>query len=146
MNKILLPTDGSEHSLKAARYARKLLERSPHSSLTILHVSDIPKEVLAYGYMLEVTIDPQVIKDVTEDQREQVIKATKEVFNDGNLRVDTMTQVGNPVQIICEVVEKEGYDLIIIGSRGLGELKGLFLGSVSDRVSHLAKCPVLIVK
>ncbi|MDA8213328.1 MAG: universal stress protein [Clostridia bacterium] len=146
MDKILLPTDGSKHSLKAARYARKLLERSPLSSLTILHVSDIPKEVLAHGYMLEVTIDPQVIKDLTEEKTDQVINETKAVFKDGNFRIDILTQIGNPVQIICEMVEKEGYDLIIMGSRGLGEIKGLLLGSVSDRISHLAKCPVLIVK
>ncbi|MFZ3171455.1 MAG: universal stress protein [Carboxydocellales bacterium] len=146
MEKILLPTDGSEHSLKAARYARKLLERSPLSSLTILHVSDIPKEVLAHGYMLEVTIDPQVIKDLTETQKEQAINVTKKEFMNGNFRIDILNQLGNPVQIICDLVEKEGYDLIIMGSRGLGELKGILLGSVSDRVSHLAKCPVLIVK
>lgn len=146
MEKILLPTDGSEHSLRAARYARKLLERSPLSSLTILHVSDIPKEVLAHGYMLEVTIDPQVIKDLTETQKEQALNETKKEFLNVNFRIDTLNQIGNPVQIICDLVEKEGYDLIIMGSRGLGELKGILLGSVSDRVSHLAKCPVLIVK
>lgn len=146
MDKILFPTDGSKHSLKAAEYARRFLERSPKSCLTILHVSDIPKELLVHGYMLEATLDPQVIKELMEDKHEKVLNSTKEIFSGGDFKIDTLIQMGNPVEVICRLVEQEGYDLIIMGSRGLGELKGLLMGSVSDRVSHLAKCPVLIYK
>ncbi len=146
MDKILLPTDGSKHSLKAAFYARKFLERNPQSTLTILHVNDIPAELMAHGYLMEVTIDPQVIKVLMEEKHESLLQDTKAVFEGGDFKIDTLLQMGNPVEVICELVAKEGYDLVIIGSRGMGELKGLLLGSVSDRVSHLAKCPVLIIK
>lgn len=146
MEKILLPTDGSKHSLKAAEYARKLLKKSPQSSLTILHVNDIPAELMAHGYLMEVTIDPQVIKVLMEERNEGLLKETEAIFEGGNFKVDTLLQIGNPVEVICDLVAKEGYDLVIIGSRGMGEIKGLLLGSVSDRVSHLAKCPVLIIK
>ncbi|MCW2277192.1 universal stress protein family protein [Heliophilum fasciatum] len=54
--------------------------------------------------------------------------------------------MGNPAYAICEYAEEHNMDLIIIGSRGMGEIKSLLLGSISDRVLHLAKCPVLIVR
>jgi len=146
MKKILLPTDGSPYSLKAARYARMLMEKIPETTVTILHVGDVPKELLSHGYLLEVALDPKLIKEMVEDKTEKIIKDTKAIFEEGGLKVETLIQLGNPVDIICRLVEEKGFDLVIIGSRGLSELKGLFLGSVSDRVSHLAKCPVLIVK
>ncbi|MDA8236235.1 MAG: universal stress protein [Clostridia bacterium] len=146
MKKILLPSDGSPYSLKAARYARSLLEKLPGTTLTILHVGDVPKELLSHGYLMEVTLDPELIKQLVEDKTEKVINETKAIFAESNVGVDTLIQLGNPVDVICRLVEEKGYDLVIIGSRGLSEIKGLLLGSISDRVSHLAKCPVLIVK
>ncbi|MHB8171024.1 MAG: universal stress protein [Thermincolia bacterium] len=144
MQKILLPTDGSPYSLKAASYARMLLEKMTGTTLTILHVGDVPKELLSHGYLLEVALDPELIKQLVEDKTERVIKETKAVFD--GLEVDSLIQLGNPVDVICCLIEEKGYDLVIIGSRGLSEIKGLLLGSISHRVSHLAKCPVLIVK
>jgi len=53
---------------------------------------------------------------------------------------------GRPADKIIETATKGKYDIIVIGSRGLGGIKQLLLGSVSDRFSDKAPCPVLIVK
>ena len=53
---------------------------------------------------------------------------------------------GRAADKIVETAHQGGFDLIVLGSRGLGEIKEIFLGSVSDRVADEAKCPVLIVK
>jgi len=54
--------------------------------------------------------------------------------------------IGDPAAEIIEIADKEKADLIIIGSRGLGAIKGVVLGSVSQKVTHHAACPVMIVK
>ncbi len=51
-----------------------------------------------------------------------------------------------PALEICRVAEDEGFDLLVLGCRGMGRVEGLMLGSVSDRVVHLAKVPVLVVR
>ena len=53
---------------------------------------------------------------------------------------------GDPVRAILQHAEAEGADLIVLGTRGLSSLKGLLMGSVSQRVCQRAKCPCLIVK
>lgn len=146
MDNILLPSDGSEYSLKAAHYACKLLKRSPGSQLTILHVGDIPKDLLVHGYVQDMAMDPDFVRKVLEERNNQVLQRTKDIFAEAGFEVSILLQIGNPVDVICEIVQEKNFDLVILGSRGLGELKGLLLGSVSDRVSHMVKCPVLIVK
>jgi nucleotide-binding universal stress UspA family protein len=61
------------------------------------------------------------------------------------LRINKKLEFGVPSDVIVEIAEKGNYDLIIVGSRGLGKVKRFLLGSVSDDVSHKAKCSVLIV-
>ena len=62
------------------------------------------------------------------------------------LTADMNVLQGPAPDAILRVAETEGYDLIVMGSRGLGQFQGLLIGSVSDRVMHHAKIPVLIVR
>jgi len=63
-----------------------------------------------------------------------------------NLRVSTKLVEGRPSNKIVETAKEGNFDIIVMGSRGLGAIKEFFLGSVSDRVADEATCPVLIVK
>jgi nucleotide-binding universal stress UspA family protein len=63
-----------------------------------------------------------------------------------DLKVTTRLSEGHPADKIIELAEAEHCDLIVMGSRGLGGLKEMFLGSVSDKVADHASCPVLIVR
>jgi len=54
--------------------------------------------------------------------------------------------VGQPADEICKKAKDGGYDLLVMGNRGLGEIKGYLMGSVSNRVIRHAVCPVLIVR
>jgi nucleotide-binding universal stress UspA family protein len=62
------------------------------------------------------------------------------------LKVSTKLVKGTPVDAIVETAKKEKFNAIVVGSRGLGGVKELFLGSVSDGVARKATCPVIIVK
>lgn len=63
-----------------------------------------------------------------------------------SVTVTTFLEIGSPTAIITKFAKEKDYDLIIIGSRGLGLIKGVVLGSVSSHVVHHAICPVMIVK
>ena len=58
----------------------------------------------------------------------------------------TVAAEGDPVHEILECARREGADLLVVGSRGLGDLQGLFLGSVSHKLSQLAHCTCITVK
>ncbi len=66
--------------------------------------------------------------------------------NRHNLKISKKILEGRPSDKIVETAKEGGFDLIVIGSRGLGGVKEFFLGSVSDRVADEATCPVVIVK
>ena len=59
---------------------------------------------------------------------------------------ETVFEIGSPGPVILGIAEDKGCDLIVMGSRGLGPLKGIFMGSVSSYIVSRGKYPVLIVK
>ena len=87
---------------------------------------------------------PLEINKTLEDNTLEVLEKNKD-FSIKRSEIETLLEHGDPGNIICEVADEGGYDLIIIGSSGLGSIEGLFLGSVSNKVVHSAKTPVMIV-
>ena len=76
-----------------------------------------------------------------------ILNKTKEVLDKAEVKATVKDPVsGNPAETICSIAEKEKFDMIVMGSRGLSEIKSFFMGGVSDKVSHHAVCPVLIVR
>jgi len=129
MSKILVAVDGSEDSKKALRYAVQLSSKfKADSALLNVQQSTLFK------------LKPDVTKDVGE-------RILSEASNEAKgAKFDKKVEFGNPAETIINVAEKGKYDLIVVGKRGLGAVKRFFLGSVSDDVSHHAKCSVLIVR
>ena len=128
IEKVLLPTDGSIHALKAAAYA-----------------VEVAKNFGSEVHLLNVMMLPDKRGD-REDSWE-ILNRTREVLDKSGVKVIVKDPIrGNPAETICNIAEKEKFDLIVIGSRGLSEIKAFFMGGVSDKVSHHAVCPVLIVR
>jgi nucleotide-binding universal stress UspA family protein len=135
MRKILVPTDGSPYSIKSADYAAKLA-RELGSKVSILHVSTYFPHVRA-----------RELVESEEKTGADILSKTKEVFDRADVHVEVMKlEFGHPADVICSVAEKGGFDLIVMGEKGAGEVKRFLLGSVADRVAHHATCPVLIVR
>jgi nucleotide-binding universal stress UspA family protein len=135
MRKILVPTDGSAYSLRAAKYAAKLAHELG-STVSVLHVSSYHPRVRA--------------KELVEEEEKtgaDILSKTKRIFDEANVSVEVMKLTfGHPADIICSIAEKDGFDLIVMGEKGAHEIGRFMLGSVADRVSHHANCPVLIVR
>ena len=145
-NKILFPTDGSIHSLHAAKYVAELA-KNYGSKITLLHILEIstgddPIEIYEDSW-----IAPLWKEKVIKERGKKVIETTKEILNEYGISYKTKVFIhGHPSETIIEIAEKDEVDLIVMGSHGLSGIKRFMLGSVADRVSHYAPCPVLIVR
>jgi nucleotide-binding universal stress UspA family protein len=81
-----------------------------------------------------------------EQEGRQVLAKCEEVARGRGMTVHTELSSGDPAQRIIEFASACGAELIIVGSRGMGRLERLLMGSVAERVVRFAKSPVLIVK
>ena len=129
LSKILVAVDGSESAYKALEYAVQMTMKHK-AKVTLLNVG----ESKLFG------LKPEVARKIGESILSDTAAKVK------GLKLSTQLEFGNPAETIIEVAEKGNYDLIVVGSRGLSSVKRFFLGSVSDDVSHHAKCSVLIVR
>ena len=133
LKNILVPIDGSEGSDRAVAEAIKLAEVC-EAKLNFLYIANINQ--LAINACLSDVVLEAVTKagNVILDRAMSGIK--KEAFS----------ETGSPAVAILDFAEHSGTDLIVMGSRGLGVVKGVLLGSVSQYIVEQAKCPVLVVK
>ena len=135
--KILVAYDGSEHSERALRKAIEIA-RCTQAKMQILYAYDnIPP------YLGEPNLQHWIDRAV--DKARNAIEPAMQQLNASGLEFTTNILEGPPAEAIVRVAEAEGYDLIVMGSRGLGMMQGILLGSVSYRVLHHAASPVLIV-
>ncbi|XP_077221554.1 universal stress protein A-like protein isoform X1 [Tasmannia lanceolata] len=92
---------------------------------------------------------PELIQSTQEYQKKvsfALLERAKEICAKAGVTAETITEVGDPKEVICGAVEKYNINLLILGNHGRGVLKRAFVGSVSNYCVHNAKCPVLVVK
>lgn len=152
--KILVPLDGSEHSLKALNISVQLAKEFK-SKITLIHVYSVVSRVIVAPE--PTTLTPPMAPVVTPLEVSKVAEAARKTGNnilaDGEekvkaekIQVDSLLKEGNVVQEIVNVAREGDFGLIVMGARGISKIKELLLGSVSDGVIRKAPCPVLVVK
>lgn len=142
--KILVPIDGSKISLKSLAHANYLAENC-HASVGVLYVVNFSLEMSSVGQIdTGGYIPDQVLEDIQETGRVIVDKALQEMSE--NISAEGFVEIGAPAEVIVKFCKDNGYDLIVMGSRGLGKIKEFMLGSVSSYVLHYACCPVMVAK
>ncbi len=144
MKKILVATDGSEHSEKTIMETIKLAG-SLEADVTVVTVIEEPPN-MPYTYSMSPS---DIVKKIKEDYKisaQHILENAEKSFKEKGIIVKTVSVNGHPADEICKLANEGKYDLVIIGSRGLGWLQEMFLGSVSNKVAHCAKNHVLIIK
>lgn len=141
--RILLAVDGSEHAYDAVRALAHLARAD---ELTVIHALEVPQP--AYP-----RITPEVAADIYATVEREMRKEGERVLDQMTsmlpLDVGPVTkrlETGKPVDMILSIAQERQVDLIVMGTRGVGTIKELVLGSVSHRVLSQAHCPVLVVK
>jgi nucleotide-binding universal stress UspA family protein len=137
--KILVALDGSEPSKRALNVAVDLAEKYS-ANILLLSVVQRVSHVRA-------DLDHEYKETLKARHKKLLMKSKKKIEeNKPSLRVSTKLLEGRPAKKIIEMVKKDYFDLIVMGSRGLGGVSRHLLGSVSDRVTNEADCPILIVR
>ncbi|MBT8242126.1 MAG: universal stress protein [Nitrosopumilus sp.] len=137
IKKILVPLDGSSNSFRGLDVAIHMARES-HATITGLYVAGIVKS-RANGPITP--LEKILLGHAQKIMKKAKLKAAKK----GILFFDRVTYGDNGKRIV-EIADKQNFDLIVIGSRGMGAAKEIFLGSTSNFVLHKSKKPVLIVK
>lgn len=138
--KILLPFDGSEHSMKAADYAIELAQLDG-AQVEILYVSPSVEH-----YMRDSAVLIDSLETAARENAEEIIAMATDKFKDSGVHYTTTIKTGNAAAVICSEAEQNGIKIIVMGSRGLNPAMDIILGSVSNRVISHAHCPVIIVR
>lgn len=135
---ILLAADGSAHSVRAAEHSIRLVAGQDEYAITVAYVVDSNTskyDVLHNKSKMEIT-----------KKRKEKIKDVIAVLDNNNANYDIKFLHGYPGDSIVEYANKNNFDCIVIGSRGLNRLQSVVLGGVSHTVAKGATAPVMIVK
>ncbi len=137
--KILVPLDGSKNSIRGLDMAIHIARQS-HGTITALSVKSVPG---IYALHPLGFLDFNSMKEVKKLLTEAKVRAAKK-----GIQLTGKALLGDPGYDIAKFVnsKKNRIDLVVIGARGRGSAKEIFLGSVSNYVLHKSKKPVLVVK
>jgi len=136
-NRIIVAIDGSEHSNRAISCARELTERFG-ASLWLAHAYPQTSDLRSYE---------QFGKLIARRKRagQSILDEARKLLGEINCEINEELLEGPEAEAILSVAEIQKIDLILMGTRGLGSLEGMLLGSVSRKVTHHASCPVMLV-
>ncbi len=141
MLKLLVPTDGSDNALRAARYVADLAHRGLAMEVVLLNV----QPPVMSGEVGRVTPI-----EIAEDKRAAAagvaVAAARAPLEAAKVPLTVHEAIGHPAQEIAAAADALHCDGIVMGRRGLGTLASLVLGSVSEHVLRLAHVPVTLVK
>ena len=147
IRKVLVAVDGSENSGRALDFGLDLAEKFG-ATVTVLNVSESP--VMGAVPMEPTTVSGESMvvfaKDLSRFHEEILSKAVAhaKAVKPG-VEVFWKYVEGDPALEIVAAA-KDGFDVVVIGHRGLGRVREMFLGNISEKVAHLAPCPVVIVR
>jgi nucleotide-binding universal stress UspA family protein len=148
MTHILVATDGSGQSLKAARYVASLLG----SGLEQVSVVAVIRPLAAVPFASDFGEEDQAARDREPTEvsfraaAQEAVDRISEVFDETSTKVQSFVRAGTPAQEIVRAANELDVDLIVIGSSGKGAVEAILLGSVAYRVLHHAPCPVLVTR
>lgn len=135
--RILWATDGSPDAMRALTVAKELASEDG-ATLTIAHVV---QKIASSG-------DKALAWYANEEDVEEAVKQVATELSESGLTVTVriVNHVGpQPAHVIADLAREADADLIVVGSRGHGTIPGLLLGSVTQRLLHVAPCPMLVV-
>lgn len=142
MKKYLLASDGSENSRRAAHFLLDTVRGTADFEITVVNVLNLRKEIYGFSAFKDIGEIERLVREQARERVEQLAG----IFENEGIKVHKMILEGDPGYEIAEHARLGNYNQIIMGTRGLSNIKGLVMGSVSQKVVHFAKTPVTLVK
>jgi nucleotide-binding universal stress UspA family protein len=139
MNAILVPVDGSPGSLRAARHAARVARRAR----AVVHLLNVEPPLDDYG-MVGAYLSRQQHNRAMRERATAVLRRVRRMLGGG--RCETHAAIGDVAPTIVATARRLRCDSIVMGTRGMGAVGNLALGSVATKVVHLSRIPVTLVK
>ena len=141
-SKILVPVDGSAASLRALDFAVQRLARGDGDSLVLLYVQNFGSIDIAGAS----AVLPDYFSNAVSQASTQALSDAVTKCESARVAFKTIAGAGRIAPTIVDVARDEGVEQIVMGTRGLGGIQGLLLGSVATQVIHLAEVPITLIK
>ena len=145
MRNILVPIDGSEYSINAAKYAAKIA-KDENAELFCIHVIT-PR--IPYGYATSAASTTDQYHEDIKNMVESWFEKVRDIANNEGIsavKTETFIDVKSVIGSIIDYASRKDIDLIVIGTKGRTGLKRFLMGSVANGVVQHAHCPVLLVR
>lgn len=140
MRSVLLPVDGSKHAFAAALYLIEFAKLHGSLEVHVVHVEPAPLAWQTQG-MAEDEIQRHLAA-----RADIVLRPVHKLLSEAGIHHETYVRQGETAEVIVALADELGCDSIVMGTRGMGGLAALALGSVTRKVLHLATKPVVCVK
>ncbi len=141
MQKLMLAVDGSPCSVRAAEFLVRMVRGLPAPEV---HVVNVQPQILAGEISALVNIE--MATRMHELAGRKALGSVRGVLDEAKLAHTEHLLEGEPAHTIAAFAKDAGIDAIVMGTRGLGLIQGLLLGSIATKVLHLVDVPVTLVK
>ena len=138
--KILVPVDGSDNSYKALEAALVLSEKLGSNISVVKVMEQVPITHIESEKLLNELLEAY------KKENQEILSKCSDIARQKGIAIKTVLLQGNPAPVILDYSKKENFDLVIMGSRGMGKFKELILGSVSSKIVHHSPCAIMIIK
>ena len=141
MERILVPVDGSASAERAVKHVIAVLKIRADAEIHLLHVQQplVPRDVPDIA-------KPGLVERLSLDEADHAFASAKRLLDEAGVRYSARTESGDPAPEIALYADVHGCSKIVMGTRGMGTIRNLVLGSVAMKVLHLVKVPVTLVK
>lgn len=140
MKKILVGVDGSEASLKAAKWA---VDLASATGAAVTYAYSIVPVVYPAEMMWVPTIE---FERAQQEAAAKLLNQTREQTAQQGVNIENITLHGSAAEAMADEAKAKAYDLLVVGSRGHGAVKRILMGSVASRLVHICERPVLVVR
>ncbi len=139
MLKVLVAVDGSAPSDKAVAHAIRLAGEVAAISFLVVNVQPEPE-------FRSLALHREEMLEELREAGETVLAGARASFAEAGVTITERREIGDPAEVIAEIITAEEIDLVVMGTMGLGSIAGLVFGSVAMRVIHLVDVPLTLVK
>ncbi len=142
-NRILVPVDGSNNALRAVEYVIALWRNHPARETIDIHLLNAQRELSGAVARF---VPKESLQDYHCERGEKALERARKLLDDAGVKYTVHLLLGKPWEAISDYAAKNGFDHIVMGSRGLGSYTGGLLGSVAHGVAQRSPVPVVLVK
>lgn len=140
MRRILLLVDGSEQAYRSAQFVADFVKQHGSLEIHVVNVEPAPLEWQTHG------METEAIKGHLAARAHLAMNPVLDLFKEAGIACHTHIKQGEVAETVVTLADELGCDAVVMGTRGLGAISGLALGSVTRKVLHLSRLPVVCIK